>query len=59
MPFGSDVPNCAALIPDGTVALAGPGSIRVAHTAQEHLDPGRPARRDRTQPQAALHFLKQ
>ena len=37
MPFGSDVPLLRSLIPTGTVVLAGPGSIRVAHTEQEHL----------------------
>jgi len=37
MPFGSDAPQLRALVPDGTVVLAGPGSIRTAHTAQEHL----------------------
>ena len=37
MPFGSDAPQLQALIPNGTVVLAGPGSISCAHTAQEHL----------------------
>jgi acetylornithine deacetylase len=37
MPFGSDAPALRALVPDRTVVLAGPGSIRVAHTAKEHL----------------------
>lgn len=37
MPFGSDAPTLRALVPDRTVVLAGPGSIRVAHTANEHL----------------------
>ena len=37
MPFGSDAPQLRALIPDGTVVLAGPGSIASAHTDQEHL----------------------
>jgi acetylornithine deacetylase len=37
VPFGSDAPALRALVPDRTVVLAGPGSIRVAHTAQEHL----------------------
>jgi acetylornithine deacetylase len=37
MPFGSDAPTLRALVPDRTVVLAGPGSIRVAHTNDEHL----------------------
>jgi acetylornithine deacetylase len=37
MPFGSDAPALRALVPDGTVVLAGPGSIIVAHTLDEHL----------------------
>lgn len=37
MPFGSDAPTLRRLVADRTVVLAGPGSIRVAHTPQEHL----------------------
>jgi acetylornithine deacetylase len=37
VPFGSDAPRLRALVPDGTVVLAGPGSIEVAHSADEHL----------------------
>lgn len=37
MPFGSDAPTLRALVPDRTVVLAGPGSITVAHTLEEHL----------------------
>lgn len=37
MPFGSDAPTLRALVPDRTVVLAGPGSIRVAHTLEERL----------------------
>ena len=37
MPFGSDAPALRALVPDRTVVLAGPGSIAVAHTLDEHL----------------------
>ncbi len=37
MPFGSDAPTLRALVPDRTVVLAGPGSIAVAHTPEEHL----------------------
>ena len=38
MPFGSDAPTLRALVPSRTVVLAGPGSIEVAHTDDEHLD---------------------
>ncbi|MBP1628495.1 MAG: argE 2 [Holophagaceae bacterium] len=38
MPFGSDAPSLRKLIPDRTVVLAGPGTIRVAHTDDEHID---------------------
>jgi acetylornithine deacetylase len=37
MPFGSDAPALRALVTDRTVVLAGPGSITVAHTLDEHL----------------------
>jgi acetylornithine deacetylase/succinyl-diaminopimelate desuccinylase-like protein len=37
MPFGSDAPALRALVPNRTVVLAGPGSITVAHTLDEHL----------------------
>jgi len=37
MPFGSDAPALRALVPDRTVVLAGPGSITVAHTLDEHI----------------------
>jgi acetylornithine deacetylase len=37
MPFGSDAPALQALIPSGTIVLAGPGSITCAHTDQERL----------------------
>jgi acetylornithine deacetylase len=37
MPFGSDAPALRALVPDRRVVLAGPGSITVAHTLDEHL----------------------
>lgn len=35
--FGSDAPRLRMLARDQTVALVGPGSIRVAHTADEHI----------------------
>jgi acetylornithine deacetylase/succinyl-diaminopimelate desuccinylase-like protein len=37
MPFGSDAPALRKLVPDRTVVLAGPGSITVAHTLDEHI----------------------
>ena len=37
VPFGSDAPQLQALIPNGLVVLAGPGSIRCAHTDEEQL----------------------
>jgi acetylornithine deacetylase len=37
MPFGSDAPALRVLVPDRMVVLAGPGSIAVAHTLDEHL----------------------
>lgn len=37
VPFGSDAPRLRALVPDGTVVLAGPGTITVAHSPDEHL----------------------
>lgn len=36
--FGSDLPRLSALVPSGAVALAGPGSIHVAHTLDECID---------------------
>lgn len=38
VPFGSDAPRLRHLAMDGRVALVGPGSIEVAHTAHEYLD---------------------
>lgn len=35
--FGSDAPRLRQLIPSRRVALCGPGSIRVAHTLDEHI----------------------
>jgi acetylornithine deacetylase len=37
VPFGSDAPRLRKLVPDGTVVLAGPGSITVAHSPDERL----------------------
>jgi acetylornithine deacetylase len=57
LPFGSDAPALRALVPDRTVVLAGPGSIRVAHTLDEaitrnDLEAGMVLNR-----RLALHFL--
>jgi acetylornithine deacetylase len=57
MPFGSDVPQLRGLIPDGTVVLAGPGSIRVAHTDQEHLSLADLRAGVELNHKLALHFL--
>jgi acetylornithine deacetylase len=59
VPFGSDVPQLRGLIPDGTVVLAGPGSIRVAHTGQEHLALADLRGGIELNARLALHFLKQ
>jgi acetylornithine deacetylase len=37
LPFGSDTPALRNLVNDRTVVLAGPGSISVAHTLDEHI----------------------
>jgi acetylornithine deacetylase len=37
VPFGSDAPRLRALVPDGTVVLAGPGSALLAHAADERI----------------------
>lgn len=37
MPFGSDAPQMRSLLPNRTVVLAGPGSIRFAHTLEERI----------------------
>jgi len=38
VPFGSDAPTLRNLVRDRFVVMTGPGSIRVAHTGDEHLD---------------------
>jgi acetylornithine deacetylase len=38
VPFGSDAHTLRNLARDHFVAMTGPGSIRVAHTVEEHLD---------------------
>jgi len=57
MPFGSDAPRLRALVPDGTVVLAGPGSIKVAHTLEEHLSFHDLAEGVELNRRLALHFL--
>ena len=37
VPFGSDAPRLRDLVPDRSVTLLGPGTISVAHTADEHI----------------------
>jgi acetylornithine deacetylase/succinyl-diaminopimelate desuccinylase-like protein len=59
MPFGSDAPQLRSLIPDGTVVLAGPGSIRIAHTAQEQLSLADLRAGVELNYRLALHFLEQ
>jgi acetylornithine deacetylase/succinyl-diaminopimelate desuccinylase-like protein len=59
MPFGSDVPMLQSLIPDGTVVLAGPGSISVAHTEREHLTLADLRAGVELNYKLALHFLEQ
>ena len=38
VPFGSAAHTLRKLAKEHFVAMTGPGSIRVAHTAEEHLD---------------------
>ena len=58
MPFGSDVPALQKLIPGGTVVLAGPGSIRVAHTEREHITLADLRAGIELNHKLALHFLE-
>lgn len=57
MPFGSDAPRLRALVPDGTVVLAGPGSIKVAHALEEHLTFQELSKGVELNRRLALHFL--
>ncbi|HEY3399538.1 MAG TPA: M20/M25/M40 family metallo-hydrolase [Geothrix sp.] len=57
MPFGSDAPTLRALVPDRTVVLAGPGSIRVAHTLEERLALAELEAGVALNRRLALHFL--
>lgn len=58
MPFGSDAPQLRQLVPGGTVVLAGPGSIRVAHTDHEHLSLADLQAGIALNRRLALHFLE-
>jgi acetylornithine deacetylase/succinyl-diaminopimelate desuccinylase-like protein len=57
MPFGSDAPALRALVPDRAVVLAGPGSIKVAHTLDEHLTLADLEAGVHLNRRLALHFL--
>lgn len=57
MPFGSDAPTLRALVPDRTIVLAGPGSIRVAHTLEEHITLAELEAGVDLNRRLALHFL--
>lgn len=57
MPFGSDAPTLRDLVGDRTVVLAGPGSIRVAHTLDECLTLADLAAGVALNRRLALHFL--
>lgn len=59
MPFGSDLPQLGALVPGATLVLAGPGSIRTAHTDQEHLTLADLRAGIELNYKLALHFLEQ
>jgi len=59
MPFGSDLPQLGALVPGGTLVLAGPGSIRCAHTEQEYLTLADLHAGIELNYKLALHFLEQ
>lgn len=58
MPFGSDAPCLRQLIPDRTVVLAGPGTIRVAHTDDEHIDLEDLTAGIELNKRLALHFME-
>ena len=57
MPFGSDAPTLRALVPDRTLVLAGPGSIRVAHTLEERITLAELLEGVDLNRRLALHFL--
>lgn len=57
MPFGSDAPTLRDLVADRTVVLAGPGSIRVAHTLEEQITLADLAAGVALNRRLALHFL--
>jgi hypothetical protein len=57
MPFGSDAPQLAALVPSGRVLLAGPGRIEVAHTLHEHVTHAERSEGAALDLRLALHLL--
>jgi len=57
MPFGSDLPQLRGLAPAAVPVLAGPGSIRSAHTAEEHLSLADLLAGINLNVRLALHFL--
>jgi acetylornithine deacetylase len=59
MPFGSDLPQLMGLAPAAVPVLAGPGSIRSAHTAEEHLSLADLLAGIDLNVRLALHFLTQ
>jgi len=59
MPFGSDAPCLMGLIPGEVAVLAGPGSIKVAHTDDEHLTLHDLRAGAQLNARLARHFLKE
>ena len=59
MPFGSDLPQLMPLAPAAVPVLAGPGSIRVAHTGEEQLSLAELLAGIELNTRLARHFLKQ
>jgi acetylornithine deacetylase len=58
MPFGSDLPMLGSLVPGAAMVLAGPGSIRVAHTDQERIALADLLAGAELNQRLALHFLE-
>ncbi|MDR3671909.1 MAG: M20/M25/M40 family metallo-hydrolase [Holophaga sp.] len=59
MPFGSDLPMLGGLVPSAALVLAGPGSIRVAHTDRERIALADLLAGAELNHRLALHFLEQ
>jgi acetylornithine deacetylase len=59
MPFGSDLPTLGGLVPSAALVLAGPGSIRVAHTGEERITLADLLAGGELNHRLALHFLEQ